>query len=219
MAESNPRHEFQTKRKLFDKIANDVTCFVCQIVPRKAPIFRSTNGTIVCSLCKSSVNADFHQDFTLEKMLFDLPISCKFQKNDCKIVLDRCSIENHEEDCEYRNIYCVYEVCNEICPARELSDHLKNKHQMDISLPSKYVEENGSYYFVKFSINKLAFSVYEEKPNNTGQKGHSGIPLAGMALAGIPLAGIPLAGTPLALAGMHLISYWQKKQKKNPNSL
>ena len=41
MAESRAKIEFQTKKELFEAIANQVACSFCRVVPRKGPIYQS----------------------------------------------------------------------------------------------------------------------------------------------------------------------------------
>ena len=63
MTESNQKSEFQTKKKLFDKISDDIVCCVCKIVPRHPPIYRSKNGNVVCTKCKTSTRVEYmHRD-------------------------------------------------------------------------------------------------------------------------------------------------------------
>ena len=89
-------------------LAENVVCSFCKVVPRKSPIYHSKKGAVVCTDCKHSTNEKFHRNeitMALEKMLFALPTSCRFQKNGCKIIKNQDSMTFHEEDCEYRRVF------------------------------------------------------------------------------------------------------------------
>ena len=60
------------------------------------------------------------------------------------------SIVCHEKDCEYRDILCIYPLCNETCSVKQLQHHVKFKHEnLDINLPSKGVKKNGLNFILK----------------------------------------------------------------------
>ena len=150
-----PKLEFQIKKKQFDLIADHIACNYCKIVPRKSPIYHSSAGSIVCEKCKNNrEHLSFHRNnitIAFEKMLFTLPRSCQFMKNGCKIVLDsNDSIVYHEEDCEYRDILCIFAFCKEICSAKQLQNHVKTEHKnLDITLPSTKIQKCGSNFNLK----------------------------------------------------------------------
>ena len=107
MAEQpNPKKiRFEAEKKILDEVADEVACSICKIVPREIPLYVSPGGSIVCSTCKNAKpDANFQQtDLTraMDKVLSNLPRTCKFRKNGCKIAANLNSIEYHEEDCEY----------------------------------------------------------------------------------------------------------------------
>ena len=129
---SNSKSEFLVKKNLFDQIAEDVVCHECKIVPRKPPIYHLNNGKIICWSCKdASPETQVHRQtvtIALEKVLFSLPMSCKFKDNGCDIVQDRRNIEYHEQDCNFRDVKCLYQRgfyrCQVKCSFESLKHHL-----------------------------------------------------------------------------------------------
>ena len=62
-----------------------------------------------------------------------LPISCKYQKNECPVVLqDREHLSYHEEDCECRDGLCPYQFCEESIPANQFKNHSREKHEFSV---------------------------------------------------------------------------------------
>ena len=173
MAESRRKIEFETRKRIFDLVGDEGACGFCKIIPRNGPIYQSEKGEIVCSTCKDSKKGKFQQNNVtklLEKMLSTLPRSCKFKKNGCKIAMDIQRIEYHEEDCDLRDIQCIF--CEEIVPASTLFDHLKTDHVSDglyesfkKELTIDY-EKKGSKYIFKSSLEEIhAFGYYSTFTN------------------------------------------------------
>ena len=138
MAECSKILEFKIKKEIFDKAAFRLTCSDCKAVPKDVPIFQTSQGDVLCYICKpKSKLTGIFQSFVLEDLLMSLPISCKYQKNECPIVLqNREHLSYHEEDCEFRDILCSYPVCKEIIPANEFQKHFLEKHKMDLEKTS-----------------------------------------------------------------------------------
>ena len=163
----NPKKiKFETQKEMLDEVADDVACSICKIVPREIPLYVSPGGSIVCSTCKkANPEANFQQtDATraLDKVLSNLPRACKFRKNGCKIAANLNSIEYHEEDCEYRDILCPYLICKETCPFKDFFNHMKSKHNLDLTgSPSLDIEQNGSKFTWKSQ--RVLGKIVEEK--------------------------------------------------------
>ena len=157
MAESKARIEFQVKKELFEKMASKLTCNFCKNVPRDGPIYQNAEGVSICSICKKSnpLTGYFHQVFGFEEMFQNLPVSCRFRKNDCQVIQNRKNIEYHEEDCEYRDVLCINKFCKEFCAFVKLTDHLKNNHNLDLFAQNKNVEWNGSKIIAKIPLKNL----------------------------------------------------------------
>ena len=71
---------------------------------------------IICSTCypkweRSSATEELQPYTLLELLLPALPTFCKFHNNGCKIVMDSTKVIYHEEDCEFRNVSCIYRNC------------------------------------------------------------------------------------------------------------
>ena len=68
----------------------------------------------------------------------------------------------------WRDILCNFLNCEEICAARELSDHIKITHHYDISLPMEDVEKiNSSQFLLKFNT---TFDMLSSKQSHTSNK-------------------------------------------------
>ena len=127
MADSRAKIEFQTKKAIFDEIASEVICMSCKVVPRNTPIYQTDTGFVLCAECKPKSDlAGIHQSPVLEKLLMTLPVSCKYQKNDCPMVQDRKNIWYHEEDCDFRDIECPRPSCTDTIAFCHLEKHFED---------------------------------------------------------------------------------------------
>ena len=155
--QQNPKKmKFEIQKQMLDEVADEVACSICKIVPREIPLYASPGGDIVCSTCKNAnPHANFQQNNltrAMEKVLTSLPRACKFRKNGCKIAENLNSIEYHEEDCGFRDIFCPFQFCKETCPFTEFFNHMKSKHNADISQGFKHgseFEKDGSKFTMK----------------------------------------------------------------------
>ena len=119
-------------------------------VPRDVPIFQTGQGVVLCSTCKpKSKSSGIFRSSILEDLLKSIPISCKYQKNKCPIVLqDRRHLSYHEEDCQFRDVLCSYKFCKEIIPAVEFKRHCLEKHGFDLEIYfAKIMSERGMHQF------------------------------------------------------------------------
>ena len=144
--------QFKAKKEIFDKAAARLACSDCKVVPKDIPIFQSGQGDVLCSICKpNSKLTGIFRSSVLEDLLMSLPISCKFQKNECPVVLqDRDHLSYHEEDCDFRDVLCSCQFCGERIPANQLKKHFLGKHEIDLEKTSDLVtkmSENGMYKF------------------------------------------------------------------------
>ena len=165
MAESKAKIEFQTTKKLFEAVAENVVCSYCEVVPRKGPIYQKEpkrqklnegdkdTRKIRCGEClpKPEKHKSFQRNVALEKMLYAYPITyCKFRKNDCKIVQDLKNIEYHEEDCKFRDILCPMFDCNNIVSLKNLDNHLKESHRfINFDIEDEFLEIEGNVFKFK----------------------------------------------------------------------
>ena len=76
----NEKEKLMAKKEIFDKIAMEVICHSCKVVPRNSPIYQSETGKVLCSICKPKskfAQQGIYQSAILEKLLFSLPTCCK----------------------------------------------------------------------------------------------------------------------------------------------
>ena len=96
MAESKEIIEFRAKKDLLEKIAKQVICENCKIVPREPPIYLSSQRFVICLQCKPKFYLQDLRPFSLlENLLPYLPTFCKYQFNGCK------TIQNHRKTLVY----------------------------------------------------------------------------------------------------------------------
>ena len=164
--------QFNAKKEIFDRAAARLACSDCKVVPKVVPIFQTSHGDVLCSICKTkrssnssnnlprrflcsickpkSKSSEIFRSFVLEDLLRSLPISCKYQKNECPVVLqDRKSLSYHEKDCEFRDILCPYRSCNDVISANRLGKHFLVNHKFDLEQNFGLIEmsEIGMYKF------------------------------------------------------------------------
>ena len=84
-------------------------------------------------------------------------------KNGCQIVQDSSNILYHEEVCEYRNIICVNDYCQENCVAKNLPNHLEEQHNWT-KTTSPEITEDGSKSVLKIDID------FEKMANNSNSR-------------------------------------------------
>ena len=140
MAESKEIIEFRVKKGILEKIAKNVICENCKIVPREPPIYMSAQRFVICSMCKPKYYLQDLRPFSiLENLLPTLPTFCKYQINGCKTIQDLATIESsHEVDCDLRNVSCIYQNCGGRIIYKELEDHFKSSHGINILAQSRY---------------------------------------------------------------------------------
>ena len=144
--------QFKAKKEIFDKAATKLACSDCKAVPKGVPIYQTIQGDVLCSGCKpKSKLSGIFRNSVLEDLLMSLPISCKYQKNGCPVVLqDREHLSYHEEDCECRDVLCSYQACRESIPANQFKNHSQVKHEFSLKENSSMItkmSENGMYEF------------------------------------------------------------------------
>ena len=140
MNSSNDVAEFRVKRRLFDRVSTAIACKECQQIPKSVPIYQDMKGNVICKECnKNEVENTTFRNNILEILLMELPIACKNNQNECKVVRDRQLIHLHEEECEKRIILCPINYCKEKITYDKVEDHVQTKHG----------ENNGIYSDMK----------------------------------------------------------------------
>ena len=152
MAESKAKTEFDLKLKQSEEIPDKFACFLCKIIPRKAPIYQIVEtkmikdrvhlGKIICVDC-TRFGWDFgyvegyrgmrhERNEILEAMLFVSPPTCKYKKNGCKYVQDLKKLEYeddiyHERECKFRDVSCPAKDCKKPMPFLNLKYHMESE--------------------------------------------------------------------------------------------
>ena len=118
-------------------LKNLLECPVCLTVPRKAPIFQCTRGHIVCGECKPNVTTcpqcqipmDNIRSLVSEKVLEQLPTSCKYVDHGCQVEMMRDVLVEHEKNCQNRIVNCVQLSCQQKVPLSSLLNHIGTNHR------------------------------------------------------------------------------------------
>jgi hypothetical protein len=142
-------------------LKNLLECPVCLMVPRKAPIFQCTRGHIVCGECKPNIRTcpqcqipmDNIRSLVSEKVLEQLPTSCKYVDHGCQVEMMRDVLVEHEKNCQNRIVNCVALACQQKVPLSSLLSHLDSDHQTgDLS------RVEGGVYNRHFSVKDNNFT-------------------------------------------------------------
>ena len=120
---------------------------------------------ICCGNCLPKPDRDeiFQKSLVIENILLAFPVtSCKFRKNDCKVVQDLKNIEYHEEECDFRDIPCPC-PCTEMIKLNSLEEHIKENHQH--KLPCNFLNDTDnseSGIEIQGKVIKLQYKVDED---------------------------------------------------------
>jgi hypothetical protein len=144
-----------------DILKNLLECPVCLRVPRKAPIFQCTRGHIVCGECKPNVRTcpqcripmDNIRSLVSEKVLEQLPTSCKYADHGCQVERMREVLVEHEKHCQNRLVNCVDLECQQKVPLSSLLSHLGTDH-----VNGDFVRVEGGEYNCHFVVNDENFT-------------------------------------------------------------
>jgi len=112
-------------------------CPVCIKMPRNGPIYQCEKGHCVCSDCRSKLTRcpvcriplGNTRSLIYEKMLEQLPHSCKFEEHGCQTQDTNQAIKVHERDCQHRLVNCIWLRCKTQVPMSQFLKHiLLNNH-------------------------------------------------------------------------------------------
>ena len=150
--------EFETKKQLYNKIADEAQCSNCQRIFRPGDEIYLTVGRYArhcCSTCCTPF-ANNGRNIALEKILSKLPTACEFKKSGCEFIDYVNRISYHEKTCPKREIICTFEYCESMLPISGICEHLVNDHSVNIR-NHKYVKKVGINYLfhMKMSPNDL----------------------------------------------------------------
>ena len=148
--------QFKSKKEIFDKAATRLTCSICKVVCDFAPIFQTGQGDVLCYICKrKSKLPGIFESSSLEDLRRSITISCKYRKNECHYeCLNPEHLANHEEYCDYRDVSCYYDFCEERIhagiPASQFKKHCLQKHGLDLECPLGFSHVCQADHFVQF---------------------------------------------------------------------
>ena len=138
-------------------------CPVCFYTPNNGPLYQCENGHILCSgciekvqecpQCRAKLPATKIRCLLGEQQLEWLPKKCKYSHNGCdfeqmpsKKPSKKQVLNEHETECEHRNVECTITACIKKVPLSKLLLHLKTAPHM---APN---EVNGGLVDSKFTI-------------------------------------------------------------------
>ena len=151
--------QFKSKKEIFDEAATRLTCSICKDLCGFA-IFQTGQGDVLCYTCKrKSKLPGIFQSSSLEDLRRSITISCKYRKNECHYkCLNPEHLANHEEYCDYRDVSCYYDFCEERIhagvPASQFKKHCLQKHGLDLECPLARGHVCQADHFVQFKAQK-----------------------------------------------------------------
>jgi E3 ubiquitin-protein ligase SIAH1 len=150
-------------------LKNLLECPVCLTIPRKAPIFQCTRGHIVCGECKPNLRTcpqcqipmDNIRSLVSEKVLEQLPTSCKYADHGCQVEMMRDVLVEHEKHCQNRTVNCVVLDCKQKVTLSSLLSHLCTDHVTDDLFRVEGGEYNTHFvvYDKYFTVDTIWISV------------------------------------------------------------
>ena len=147
---SNHQESSSDDKKLKEGIEAIYKCPVCLVIPI-CSIYQCLAGHLICvdcyykmstpvkcPTCRSpfSVPPDRNRRVELITAHFELP--CTFSDKGCTKVGIRCIMQEHIQQCVFQNHECPYWTCKEKMRQRNIVDHLKNVHVVNV-----IIEEGG----------------------------------------------------------------------------
>jgi len=130
-------------------------CTVCLKMQKKGPIYQCEKGHCVCSDCRSKLTRcpvcriplGNTRSLIYEKMLEQLPHSCKFEEHGCQTQDTSQTLEAHERDCQHRLVNCFWLRCKTQVPMSQLLKH-ENNHDLQKLTELKLSKNIQSYFGV-----------------------------------------------------------------------
>ena len=139
--------EFETKKQLYNKIADEAQCSNCQRIFRPGDEIYLTVGRCAMQYCSTCCTpfANNGRNIVLEKILSELPTACGFKRHGCQFIDYVNRISYHEKTCPKREIICTYAYCDTRVPFTGLREHLINHHFINIE-DQKFIRKVGVNY-------------------------------------------------------------------------
>ena len=163
--------EFETKKQLYNEIADEAQCSNCQRIFRPGDEIYLTVGRCArhyCSRCCTPF-ANNGRNIVLEKMLSNLPTACEFKKNGCQFVDYVNRIIYHEKTCPKREIICTHAFCKTRVSFSGLGEHLQNAHKINVN-DENFAKKVGVNYLL--SLNMASVPLVPLKGNGDETRFH-----------------------------------------------
>ena len=89
-------------------------------------------GHIICSSCRPKLRScpqcrgrlqDGARLYFAERLLEKVPAPCRYSTEGCTVELVTGRLEQHEAECQYREVTCPHQGCGAVLPRRGLEDH------------------------------------------------------------------------------------------------
>lgn len=178
--------DMSVHEKALLEVREVVECPVCYSVPKFAPIYRCSNGHVLCRDCNRKISkcpsckVDLHNERCLisEKLIATLLFSCKYIDYGCMAEKKANELEVHEISCVYRKVKCPQlgiVNCKEYVHVSNLVDHLKDHKVIEEKRlfsassfsagDSSFDEEMIQWKVVHFSENTHHFYLFRVKKN------------------------------------------------------
>ena len=123
---------------LLENTIESLQCFKCKAVPGFTQDQQNRYTCLdeshqLCEKCKSECECGSvvgrRPNPTTKKLLKDLPVYCPHYKNECRdIFLQADSLENHQQGCLFRKVFCPYLPCKVKIMFKDVIEHLKKVH-------------------------------------------------------------------------------------------
>ena len=128
-------------------------CVICQYCPTTLPTVQCVNGHLfcihcifiydTCIVCGAEPERWFYRSLIVQKLLELSAKKCRFARHGCNVVIT--NLNNHEwDECNYKEVRCIFEKCSEIISMPSLLDHLEelNPNHESLTIPlSSNLEE------------------------------------------------------------------------------
>ena len=129
------------KRKSLESMIESLQCFKCKDVPGFKKYQRNRYSCVeeshqLCEKCKSRCECGSlvvkRPNPPTKQMLEDLPVYCPHYKNGCReLFLQVESLDDHQEGCVFRPVYCPDPCCQKKMLFNDVIDHFKQKGHED----------------------------------------------------------------------------------------
>ena len=152
---STPEVTENTGIRSSEDIREDLQCPVCLKIPRTTPIFQCEQGHILCNTCHPRLHdcpvcrrpLRNTRCLVVEKIISKLPLRCINFNEGCdepQALPDK--IIEHEKDCNYRSVKCVFNRCNDQVVVSKFWEHVTTGKHANTSIhKNSFVRLSNGY--------------------------------------------------------------------------